>query len=215
VIATLVLCVALSQQQQQQQGYRIAPVDDTDRDNGFRNFAAKLNKIAVKRDVKGLKKLVDDEVVTGTGRKGDPEEKGWKAFVARWRPEDRDSILWETLTDILSLGCVRMHPKLFVGPYLVWKFPRELDRRRYFVLTRDRLILRETPDRDGRALSTLGFDVVERTGVKSEDGQWVRVRVGGKEGFVQAQFAHSVLTPRIQFAEQDAGWRIVALEVPY
>lgn len=214
MIAVLVLCAALSQQAQQQGGYRIAPVDDTDRDNEFRSFAAKLNKIAVKRDVKGLKKLVDDEVVTGTGRKGDPEEKGWKAFVARWRPAERDSILWETLTDILSLGCVRMHPRLYVGPYLVWKFPRELDRRRNLVLTRDQLVLRESPDRDGRPLATLGFDVVERTGAKSDDGQWIRIRVNGKEGWVQAQFAHSVATPRIQFAQGDSGWRIVALEVP-
>ena len=58
------------------QGYRIAPVDDTNRDSGFRGFAGKLNRIAVKRDVKGLRKLMDPEIVTGTGRKGDPEEKG-------------------------------------------------------------------------------------------------------------------------------------------
>jgi hypothetical protein len=213
VIAAALCCFA-ALLAQQPQGYRIAPVDDTDRDPEFRNFAAKLNKIALKRDAKALKKLVDSDVVTGTGRKGDPEEKGWKAFVARWRPEERDSMLWETLTDILSLGCVRMHPRLYVGPYLVWKFPRELDRRRYLVLTRDRLVLRESPQREGLALATLGFDVVERTGERSADGQWVRVRVGGKEGYVPAQYAHSVETPRIQFAQGDSGWRIVALEVP-
>ncbi len=199
---------------QDPQGYRIAPVDDTDRDPAFRSFAAKLNRLAVKRDVKGLKKLVDQDVVTGTGRKGDPEEKGWNAFVARWRPAEKDSILWETLTDILSLGCVRMHPRLFVGPYLVWRFPRELDRRRYLVLTKDQLVLRETPERNGLAVATLSFDVVEKIGPLSSEGQWVPVRVNGKEGYVQAQFAHSVATPRAQFAQQDAGWRIVALEVP-
>lgn len=198
----------------QQEGFRIAPVDDTDRDPEFRSFAAKLNKVALKRDVKGLKKLVDPEVVTGTGRKSDPEEKGWNAFVARWRPADKDSVVWETLIDILSLGCVRMHPRLYVGPYLVWKFPRELDRRRYLVLTKDQMVLRETPDRDGRAVATLGFDVVERSGKSSPDGGWVRIRVNGKDGWVQSQFAHSVETPRVQFAKEDTGWRIVALEVP-
>jgi uncharacterized protein YgiM (DUF1202 family) len=211
VIAAAIFVVAALAQHE---GFRIAPVDDTERDPEFRNFAAKLKKVALKRDVKGLKKLVDPEVVTGTGRKSDPEEKGWNAFVARWRPAEKDSILWETLTDILSLGCVRMHPRLYVGPYLVWKFPRELDRRQYLVLTKDRMVLRETPDRDGRAVATLGFDAVERSGVKSKDGQWVQVRVNGKEGWVQAQFAHSVETPRVQFAQGDTGWRIVALEVP-
>ena len=32
---------------QEPQGYRIAPVDDTDRDPAFRSFAAKLNRVAV------------------------------------------------------------------------------------------------------------------------------------------------------------------------
>jgi hypothetical protein len=217
-IPGLALCLAaiLAAQEAGPQGYRIAPVDDTDRDPGFRNFAAKLNKIAVKKDWKGLKKLTDEEVLTGTGRKGDPEEKGWKAFVARWRPEAPDSPVWEVLTDILSLGCVRAHPRLYVGPYLVWKFPRELDRRSSLVLTKDRLVLRETPDRSGRPLETLAFDVVERMEAvgRGEGGQWIRIRVHGKEGYIQSQFAHSVMTPRAQFAEQDSNWKLVALEVP-
>jgi hypothetical protein len=195
------------------QGYRIAPVDDTGRDSEFKSFSAKLNRIAVKRDVKGLRKLTDPEVITGTGRKSDPEEKGWNAFVARWRPADADTQLWEVLTDILSLGCERMHPRLFVGPYLVWKFPRDLDPRTHLVLTRDQLVLRESPDRDGRALATLHFDVVERIGPAGDDA-WVRIRVNGLEGYVQSQFARSSLTPRVQFAKGDGGWRMVALEVP-
>ena len=196
------------------QGYRIAPVDDTNRDPSFRSFAAKLNRVAVKRDVKGLRKLLDPEIVTGTGRKGDPEEKGWKAFEERWRPGAADSPLWEALTDILSLGCERMHPRLFVGPYLVWKFPRELDPRKYLVLTKDQILLRETPTRDGRELAKLSFDVVERVGRGLPDEQWSRVRVNGKEGYVPAQFARSAMTPRAQFGQESSGWRLVALEVP-
>jgi hypothetical protein len=194
------------------QGYRIYPVDDTQRDSTFQSFTAKLNKAAVKRDVRAFRKLCADDIVTGTGNKKDPEEKGWNAFVARWRPADPDTQLWEVITDMLSLGSVRMHPRLYVAPYLVWKFPDKLDPRRYLVLTRDQVVLRTAPDRDSKALAVLSFDVVEKLG--EAPGEWTFVSVNGKQGFVQSQHLRSSLTPRAQFAQGFEGWRLVALEVP-
>lgn len=194
------------------QGFRIYPVDDTAREHTFQTFTAKLNKAAVKRDVKAFRKLCDYDIVTGTGQKKDPEEKGWNAFVARWRPSDPDSPLWEVITDMLSLGAVRMHPRLYVAPYVVWKFPRELDPRRFLVLTRDQVVLRTAPNRDAKGLAVLSFDVVEKLG--EAPGEWALVRVNGREGYVPNQFLRSSITPRAQFAEGSEGWRLVALEVP-
>jgi hypothetical protein len=195
------------------QGYRINPVDDTDRDSSFRSFAAKLNKIAVKRDVKGFRKLCEPDIVTGTGRKGAPEEKGWDAFVKRWRPADADTTLWETITDIFSLGCVRMHPRLYVGPYLVWRFPREVDTRRFLVLTRDQVVLREAPDRNSKGLAVLSFDLVEK--IADAPSEWTQVRINGREGFVQSSVLRSSITPRIQMGKgDDNSWKIIALEIP-
>jgi hypothetical protein len=196
-----------------QQGYRINPVDDTSRDSSFRSFSEKLNKIAVKRDVKGFRKLCDADVVTGTGRKGAAEEKGWAAFTKRWRPGDADSPLWETITDIISLGCVRMHPRLYVGPYLVWRFPREVDARKFLVLTRDQVVLREAPDRNSKGLAVLSFDLVEK--IADAPSEWTQVRINGREGFVQSSVLRSSLTPRIQIGRgDDNSWKIIALEVP-
>ncbi len=195
------------------QGYRIAPVDDTNRDPGFKAFAAKLNKVALKRDVKAFRKLCAEDIVTGTGAKGEAEEKGWTAFAARWKPNDGNSELWEALTDILALGCERMHPRLYVGPYLVWKFPRSLNPRKFLVLTRDQVVLRAEPRRDAKGLAVLSFDVVEKLG--EAPGEWTHIRINGKDGFVPTQDVRSSLTPRAQFAkENDGSWRLVALEVP-
>ncbi|BDC50186.1 hypothetical protein F183_A25020 [Bryobacterales bacterium F-183] len=202
----------LLQVQQQQSGYRIAPVDDTTRDRTYENFVKKLNKVAVKRDVKAFRKLCADDIVTGTGRKTDPEEKGWKAFEERWKPASPDTELWETITDVLSLGSVRMHPRLYVAPYLVWKFPNNLSPRRYWVMVRDQVPLRETPDRDGRQIAALSFDVVEVIG--QEAGEWVHIRSGSRRGYVPANTIRSSITARAQFAQEDQGWRLVALEVP-
>lgn len=196
----------------QQSGYRIAPVDDTSRDKTYQSFVNKLNKIAVKRDVKAFRKLCAEDIVTGTGRRSDPPEKGWKAFEERWKPAAPDTPLWETITDILSLGSVRMHPRLYVAPYLVWKFPKNLSPLRYEVMVRDQVPLRETPDRDGRQIAALSFDVVEVIG--DEPGEWVHIRVGTRRGYVPRNTVRSSITPRAQFALEDQGWRIVALEVP-
>lgn len=198
--------------QQSAGGYRIAPVDDTSRDKTYQSFVNKLNKIAVKRDVKAFRKLCAEDIVTGTGRKTDPEEKGWKAFEERWKPASPDTALWETITDILSLGSVRMHPRLYVAPYLVWKFPNNLSPRRYQVMVRDQVPLRETPDRDGRQIAVLSFDVVEVIG--EEPGEWMHIRFGNRRGFVPRNTIRSSITARAQFALEDQGWRIVALEVP-
>ena len=105
-----------------------------------------------------------------------------------------------------------MHPRLYVGPYLVWKFPRELDARKYEVLIRDQVALRPVPDRTAQALAILSFDVVEK--LEGGPNDWVRVRVSGKEGFVHAADLRSSLTPRAQFGLGREGWRMVSLEVP-
>lgn len=209
MIVTLLTATLLLQQQS---GYRIAPVDDTSRDKSYQSFVNKLNKIAVKRDVKAFRKLCAEDIVTGTGRKSDPEEKGWKAFEDRWRPASPDTHLWETITDILSLGSVRMHPRLYVAPYLVWKFPGNLSPRRYQVMVRDQVPLRETPDRDGRQIAALGFDVVEVIGEARDE--WLPIRAGSRRGYVPRNTVRSSITARAQFALEDQGWRIVALEVP-
>jgi hypothetical protein len=197
-----------------QTGYRIQPVDDTPRDRTFQSFVDKLNKAAVKRDVKAFKKLCADDIITGTGRKKDPEEKGWNAFVKRWRPADGDTALWETITDLISLGSVRMHPRLFVAPYLVWKFPDNVDPRRFLVLTRDQVVLRTAPDRESKGLAVLSFDLVEKLDEPGASPQWTRIRINGREGYVPSSMLRSSLTPRAQFAQGPEGWRLVALEVP-
>lgn len=194
---------------------RLYPVDDTPRDAAFRSYVRKLQIAVDRRDAAGLRKLVDTEdVVVGGGK----EDKGWTRFVERWRPADRtDGPVWRALTQMLSLGFIQEHPQLFLSPYLVWRFPRELAVHDPLVVTRDKAALREAPSARAHVVAHLSFEIVERTGTASlaseSLNQWVRVRTtDGKEGYLDAKDAQSPAMPRAQFGKRDGRWLLIALE---
>jgi hypothetical protein len=58
-------------------GQKLPPIDDSFRNPEFQGFVRKLQGVVAKRDVKGLKKLLDDDVIAFS--EGKKEEKGWAA----------------------------------------------------------------------------------------------------------------------------------------
>jgi hypothetical protein len=120
------------------------------------------------------------------------------------------------LADLLSVGFVREHPRLFLSPYLVWRFPKELDRRKYLVVVRDKAPLRETPSVRAPEVDTLSFDIVEQlSDIERGEGlgEWVRVRsIDEKTGFLNLRDAMSPLMPRGQFGQVKGKWMMLALE---
>jgi hypothetical protein len=190
-------------------GQRLLPIDDSHRNHEFRGFVRKLQAAAAKQDVKGLRKLLDDDVISGT--EGKKDLKGWTEFRKRWQPDDPRSDVWDVLAKMCDLGFVGLHPEMFVSPYVAWKFPRDVDPRGAWVVTRSSVPLRAAPDREGRVTATLEFDIVREAG--AAPATWRRVRTNdGKEGFVLAQHLLSPNTPRGQFARKQGRWLIVALE---
>ena len=195
---------------------RLYPVDDSARDPGFQSYARKLQAVVDRRDTAGLRKLVDTkEVVVGSGK----EDKGWGKFIERWQPEDREhGRLWSTLSQLLSLGFVQEHPRLFLSPYVVWRFPRGLRVRAPLVVTRDKVALRESPSMRAEAIASLSFEIVERLGPQQQLAdlvQWVYVRTfDGKAGYLNMKDVESPMMPRAQFGMRDRRWLLIALEAP-
>jgi len=190
-------------------GQKLPPIDDAGRSPEFQGFVRKLQTVVAKRDVKGLKRLLDEDVIAFS--EGKKEEKGWAAFQKHWRPAEGTSEVWEVLADFCDFGFVSLHPTVFVSPYLAWKFPRELNPARALVVTRAGVPMRGTPDREGRVVATLEFDIVYEVG--AAQGPWRRVRTAADvEGWVLGQNLRSPLTPRGQFMKKQGRWVIVALE---
>ncbi|MCC7498438.1 MAG: SH3 domain-containing protein [Bryobacterales bacterium] len=210
----MLVLVCLAAQAQNRTAVRLYPVDETSRDPAFRSFTGKLRSAVAARNVKALRKLVDDDVVSGPGA----DDTGWEKFAARWHPDESDSDLWPALSDLLSLGFVREHPRLFVSPYLVWRFPRDLDMSTHMVVVRDDAPLRAAPSVKAPVEAELSFDIVVKLGAP-DTGQalihWLRVRtLDGRTGYMNGRDLMSPLMPRAQFGFEMGRWRLVALERP-
>lgn len=157
---------------------------------------------------------MDEKVVSGPSA----ADAGWAEFAARWRPDATDSDLWPALADLLSLGFVREHPRLFLSPYLVWRFPRDLNMATHLVVVRDNAPLRAGPSLKAAVVASLSFDVVQKLG-ETATGQavirWIRVRtLDGRTGYMNGRDLMSPLMPRAQFGLDRGRWRLVALERP-
>ncbi len=210
--ARLLIAVCLLVQAQTVSVFRLYPVDDTARDPAFRSFVKRLRSAVEARNANALRKLVDEGVVVGPA----DDDTGWPKFAAMWQPDSRDSKVWSALSDLLSFGFVREHPSLFVSPYLVWRFPRELNRATHLVVIRDKAALRVAPSVRAAAAASLSFDIVERLGKPetSEDlARWVRVRTAdGQTGYLNERDVVSPLMPRAQIGIRRGRWILVALE---
>ncbi len=192
---------------------RLYPVDDASRDSSFRSYVKKLRSAVDKRNVPALRKLVDSDVYAGP----EDKDKGWQKFSDRWRLEDGgDSPVWSALGDLLALGFVQEHPQLFLSPYVVWRFPRNLSASGHLVVIRDKVALRESPSSRASSVGTVSFEVVQQAGGTIDTDQvtqWIAVRtLDGQTGYVETKDVRSPLMPRAQFALQGGKWTMVALE---
>jgi hypothetical protein len=188
-------------------------LDETARDPAFRSYIARLRSAVQARNTEALRKLVDLEVVVGPA----DDDKGWAKFTARWRPDDREnSPVWDAISDMLALGCIREHPSLFLSPYLVWRFPRDLNMATHLVVIRDKATLREAPSLSAPSAASLSFDIVQRLGQpQSGDDlvRWVHVRtLDGKTGYLNTRDVMSPVMPRAQFGKRRGRWVLIALE---
>jgi hypothetical protein len=216
LMARIVLFVALClpMQAQTPASVHLYPVDDTARNPAFHSYIRKLQTAVDHRSMAALRKLVDGDVFVGPA----DAEKGWSKFVARWRPEDANSTLWDVLSDLLTLGFIQEHPQLFLSPYLVWRFPRELSMATHLVVIRGNAALRDAPLSRATPSAYLSFDIVQRLSQTEQNqdlSQWVHVRtMDGKTGYLSARDVMSPLMPRAQFGLRRGHWLLIALEGP-
>lgn len=191
----------------------LAPVSDEARDRGFTAYVSRLKLAVAKRDAKALQKLVDPEVISGGN--GEKDQRGWEKFRKQWEVDRRQAPLWDLLADLIELGFFREGPAIYVSPYLVWKFPKNLDPSQYLVVLRDPLPLRNAPNRDAAVVATLAFDIVKRIDPQTPLGafDWVQVETaGGTRGFVQASQVRSPQMPAAQFSNKAGQWRLSVLD---
>ncbi|MDX2268000.1 MAG: hypothetical protein NW208_07830 [Bryobacter sp.] len=184
---------------------KLFPIDHTARDRYFTGYVKSLKQAVSQRNVKALRRLVADDVVV----EDKPERKGWKEFAAKWKPEDPKSRLWAALEDFLDLGFVQEHPYIFLSPYVVWRFPDNLDPAAHWVVAWGEEILRAEANARAREIHRMEFEIVRR--VQQGDRFHEVETLDGKRGWVNKLSLKDPTMPRAQFSYDKGQWLMVML----
>ena len=145
---------------------KVYPIDDAGSDPGLVAFKSQLLVAIKSRDAAFVYSILADDILNSFADPGGSDE-----FKAKWKPEDPNSDLWNTLTEILALGGQFQTPsprwsgygsKMFVAPYLAAaKLPgTDSDPYAFGVVIGSDVRVRQRPSRTSAAIATLSFDVI-------------------------------------------------------
>jgi hypothetical protein len=198
------------------QHHRFEPVDEAAKDASWTAFRARLLKALQARDRKFVLDIVDRNVRNSFG-----QENGLAEFRRQWEPDAADSPLWPKLSSALFLGSayVAQHkgPVRVCAPYVLPKWPVEIDPHGHGAITVRETLLKAAPDATSPTLQTLSHEIVAVLDWEVADRdpgvrqRWVKVRARAGEGYVAEEHVRSPLEHTACFARGAGGWRLVAL----
>ena len=212
-IGLLLLFLGVSIDVSAQKERFVRPVDEGKQDKSFSAFRVKLIEAVKKRDKKYLLSVLDPNVKNNFGGDGGIEE-----FKEMWEIDSSKSKLWDELRVVLSNGGGFQDKNTFAAPYSFVFFPADLDAFEQQVIFGNNVNLRAKPDKSAKVISQLSYNIVKVDYENSvSDGKqeptylWLKVEtLGGKKGFVSAEFVRSSIDYRAIFVKEKGKWKISA-----
>ncbi|MGI8785460.1 MAG: hypothetical protein ACR2L2_17650 [Acidobacteriota bacterium] len=191
---------------------KILPVDEAKQDPSFFAFRTRLLTSIRQRDTTFLYGALAKDILNSFGGNG-----GIAEFKAQWRPEDPDSKLWQTLSEVLALGGQFEKSfegeRMFVAPYVFSARPSvAFDSYKHGVIIGRDVRVRRQPDLSSPTIAKLSFDVVRadwtvQAGQGAAKRLWIAVQlVDGARGFVAAKYIRSPIDYRAAFVLRDGRW---------
>ena len=114
-----------------------------------------LSSAVARHDVKGMLKLVDDDVQIDFGG-----GSGRKAFAAAWNlDKPGQSRLWDELRTLLRLGCIKGEGG-YLMPSLFEQVGDDMDSLKTYIAIVSGAPLRSAPRADAPVVATLRWDVL-------------------------------------------------------
>jgi hypothetical protein len=139
-----------------------------------------------------------------------------------WKLEQPNSKLWTELLTVLTNGGTFVKDagiknKQFCAPYSFTSFPPDLDSFTYQVIFGNNVNLRARPDAKAAAIAKLSYNVVKvdygnsvKKSKSEDDYLWLKIEtLGGKKGFVGAEFVRSPLDYRGCFEKRNGVWKMI------
>ena len=192
--------------------HKLYPVDEGSKDPSFKAFRNQLIEAVKERNTRFLLRVLHPKIRLSFG--GDA---GAKDFVKLWKPDSKDSELWNELSTILSLGgtfSTSEGKRTFWAPYTFSTFPDDLDAFEYAPITAENVRVRSQPKTTARIVTFLSYDIVKATfpnESNQEDPGWVKVIVpDGRNGYVASRYVRSPIDYRLCFERVRGKWLITA-----
>jgi hypothetical protein len=186
------------------------PVDEAGKDPSFLAFRTKLIAAAERKDLKYVISIMDPDISLSFGG-----HSGVKGFHELWTNKDE---FWSEFLTVIKNGG-KYEPadgesgEIFIAPYSFSNWPEDLDAFDYMLVFGENVNLRETPALDGNVITKLSYNVVKITDNKliegKEQADWYRIEtLGGKKGWVKAEFIRSPIDYRAGFEKQRGTWKM-------
>ncbi len=190
-------------------------VDEAKKDPSFFAFREKLIAAAKKKDSKYLLSIVATDIKNGFGG-----EDGINEFKSRWDfggPDNGD--FWvEFLPVIMNGGSFTKDGKntIFFAPYVFQAFPEDLDVFKHRVVIGKNVNLRKDGSANAPVVAALSYNIVKVDEENSIEGRgkdgvmdWYAVEtLGGKKGFVKAEYVRSPVDFRAGFEKIKGEWKM-------
>jgi hypothetical protein len=198
----------------------LKPVDEAAKDASFQAFRTRLIAAAEKHDAAFIYRILDPKIELSFG--GDA---GVADFKRIWKIDRKDSKFWDEFLRVIKNGGKfdgdgRNKFASFSAPYTFSSWPADLDSFDYSVIFGSDVNLRESPSPDAKIVERLSYNIVKPDydrSKKVKDGpgkddfliEWMKVEtLGGKAGFIRAQYVRSPIDYRAGFVKKRGVWRM-------
>jgi hypothetical protein len=191
----------------------VKPVDEAKKDASFFAFREKVIAAVKKKDSAFILSIVDPQIKNSFG--GDD---GLANFKKIWKLNTSGSKFWETFTPVIMNGgsfIKGTKNTQFFAPYTFSGFPDDIDAFDYSAIFGNNVNLRKAAGTNSEVTGSLSYNIVKvdwDNSVKAgEDYKWLKVTtLGGKTGFVNADYVRSSIDYRAGFDKIKGKWKMTA-----
>lgn len=195
----------------------VRPTDDAKKDPSLVMFRDKLIAAVKARNKTDVLRHIDKNISLSFG--GDA---GLKDFERIWKLDDQDSPFWDEFLKVITNGGVFYKETessgTFCAPYSFNTFPDDIDSFEYSVVFGENVNLRSKPNLFAPITDKLSYNIIKPDFDNSaDDGKiqnnyvWIKVTtMGGKTGFISAEYVRSPIDYRACFEKKGGVWKITA-----
>jgi hypothetical protein len=198
----------------------VKPVDEAAKDASFLAFRTKLIAATERRDLNYIVSILDPQIKLSFGGDG-----GIADFKKMWKISAKNSTFWDEFLRVIKNGGAfdgkgKNKYSSFIAPYTFSSWPDDIDGFEYVAIFGSDVNLRERPSENAKIVDKLSYNVVspnneESIKVKNGPGEgdwvytWMKVKtLGGKSGFVKAQYVRSHIDYRAGFTKKRGIWKM-------